>query len=204
MRIKFIILLIILPILLFAESFKSIYFNGAFIYDEESGISIIPAENKEVIVVTNLNYHYAIILPYAINWEITFNDKYVLLASNKTIDVTLELIRSDNKTSEEFLKNLLQMYLNNKEKYYIIEAKIFRYNSEYILATVIDAKLLMNDDKYEGIKQINYFATKIFKDERFNLCMSFMQKKNKAELENNAMFDYLTLGFNVDYERNTE
>ena len=52
------------------------------------------------------------------------------------------------------------MYLDNKEKYNIVDISIFVYNGEYILATVVDAKLLMNDDKYEGIKQINYYATK--------------------------------------------
>lgn len=201
MRIKFIILLIILPVLIFSESFKSLYFNGSFIFDEESGISIIPAVNKEVIVITSLNYHYAIILPYALNWEVTFNDKYVLLADNKTLNVTLELLKNNGQTPEDYLKNLLQMYLDNKEKYFTIEAVVYKYNSEYILATAVDAKSLMNDDRYEGIKQVNYFATKTYNNERFDLHLSFMKKTSKAELENNVMFDYLTIGFNIDYER---
>ena len=201
MRIKFIILLIILPFFIFSESLKSIYFNGSFIFNEESGISVIPAKNDDIILITSLKYHYAVILPYAENWEITFDEKNVLLANNKIIYVTLELLKSDDKSSEQYLKKIMQDLLENKDKNYIIETEIFYHNNDHVLVTVVDTYSLMNDDKYKGIVQLNYYATKTYRDERFQLHMSFMQKKSKVELINIPMFDYLTIGFNLDFAR---
>ncbi len=201
MRIKFIILFITLSFVLFSNNFKSIFFRGIFFYDEESSISVIPSENKEVIVIANLNYHYALILPYAENWEIILDDKYVLNANNKSINIYLELLKNDGKTSKEYLENLVKPFLDDKEKLGIIDAEVFNYNNELILAIVVDLELINDDAKYRGIKQVNYYTSKTFKDERFKLYLTFMQKKSKVELNNTEIFDYLTIGFNIDFER---
>jgi hypothetical protein len=199
MRIKIIILFLLISVFINAENYRTIYFKGDFVLDEESGLSILPDENKEIIAITNMIYHYALILPYSTDWVIVFDDKYVLSASNNLLNVTLELIKNNGESSESFLENLMNRYLDNKLKFGISNAIIINYENDHVLATIIDIYLLDDKIKDKDIKQIDYFSTKTFKDERFIMHLSFTQKQDHVDLNNPDLLNYLTIGFNIDF-----
>ncbi len=201
MRKKIIIIFLSILILINTDIYSSIYFKGDFVFDENSGISVIPDENKEIIAITSLIYHYALILPFSINWEIDFNEKYVLLANNKSLNVTLELVKNNGESPERFLANLMKIYLDNKSKYGISKTLIIDHKNDYILLIIVDIHLLDNKIKDKEVKQIIYFSTKTFKEERFIMNLSFIQKLDQVDLNNIDILNYLTIGFNIDFER---
>jgi len=154
------ILFLLLLILINADNFNSIYFKGDFVFDEKSGISIIPDENKEIIAITSLVYHYALILPFSNNWEINNNEKYVLIANNKSLNISLELTKNNGESSEKFLENLMKMYIDNKSKFGISKALIIDHKNDFILLLIVDIHLLDKKIKDKEVKQIIYFSTK--------------------------------------------
>lgn len=201
MRIKIFVLFLLMLVLINADKFKSIHFKGDFVFDIESGISILPDENKEIIAVTSLIHHYALILPFSPKWEIILDEKYALLANNESLNVSLELVKNNNESSEKFLENLMKGYVENKAKYGISKVLIIDYKNDFILLIIVDIHLLDKNIKDKEVKQIIYFSTKTYKYERFIMSLSFNQRLDQVDLNNPDILNYLTIGFNIDFER---
>lgn len=182
---------------------KKIKFKEKTVMDEDTGTTITTDENKSIMAISSLKYHFVIILPYYNNWEVEVDGKqYILFAHHERMNVSLDIFQNKHKKKSKYLKEFKKRLLKNKKKLGIEELKIIKHRKDSILVTVVDVYTLTNNEDFKGIKQINYFSTKSYRDERFSLHISIIQTDPKIELNNKEILDFITVGFNIDFERN--
>ena len=56
-------------------------------------------------------------------------------------------------------------------------------------------------EELKDLKQINYFTVKTHNDERFKLHISILQHESEIDMNNSFLFDFLTRGFQIDFDR---
>lgn len=195
-------------------AFFSIYFMGNSLYsyqkkyifkdqtiiDEKTGITIMTNETKDLIIVTNYILQYAIIFPYNNQWEFDINDKYAIIGNCGTINISLQIHENNNKTTEEFLSDLMKIYTENKSKCGVIDAKLIQYNKDLVLRTVVDPTIIYKDDTFKNVKQINYYSTKTFNNIRYVYHSSVIVDNDK-KINEEDFLNFATRGFFIDFGR---
>lgn len=180
---------------------KKIRFIDKTVFDNQTGTTVMTDEKKSAMIITNLKYHYALILPYYNNWDIDAEgEKYLIFLNHEKLHVSLEIFKNKSDSSKEYLEALERELLNNKDKLGIELTKIIQYKDDYILITQVDVNSVIKNENYKGIKQINYYSTKHYNSERYKLHISELRKVSEVELSNTELFNYLTLGFRIDFE----
>jgi hypothetical protein len=179
---------------------KKYIFKDQTIIDEKTGITIMTNETKDLIIVTNYILQYAIIFPYNNKWEFEINDKYALIGNCGTINISLQIHENNNKTTEEFMSDLMKIYTENKSKYGVIDAKLIKYNKDLVLQTVVDPTIIYKDDTFKNVKQINYYSTKTFNNLRYEYHSSVIVDNDK-KINEKDFLNFATKGFFIDFGR---
>lgn len=179
---------------------KKYIFKDQTIIDEKTGITIMTNETKDLIIVTNYILQYAIIFPYNNQWEFDINDKYAIIGNCGTINISLQIHENNNKTTEEFMSDLMKIYTENKSKYGVIDAKLIKYNKDLVLQTVVDPTIIYKDDTFKNVKQINYYSTKTFNNLRYEYHSSVIVDNDK-KINEKDFLNFATKGFFIDFGR---
>jgi len=197
-KIAFLIMILCVPV---SSSSKLVKHNDKTVFDDVTGTTVMVDGKKHNMIITNLKYHFAIVLPYFDDYKIQIDEQnYILLVNGSKLNLSLEIFKNEGEDTKVYLNNLDNFYKSNKAKYGIETTKLSKYANDYILTTLADVSLIMKNNSFKGIKQVNYYTTKTYENERFKLHLSIISK-DKMNLDDTAMFDYITKGFNVDFER---
>lgn len=179
---------------------KKYIFKDQTIIDEKTGITIMTNETKDLIIVTNYILQYAIIFPYNNQWEFDINDKYAIIGNCGTINISLQIHENNNKTTEEFLSDLMKIYTENKSKCGVIDAKLIKYNKDVVLRTVVDPTIIYKDDTFKNVKHINCYSTKTFNNIRY-VHHSSVIVDNDKKINEEDFLNFATRGFFIDFGR---
>jgi hypothetical protein len=182
-----------------APTSNQILYRGGELTDERTGTIVQGSEEKNLIVVTNWNDHYALALPYSNEWQFTVERGRRLRGTGGTFNVTLT-IEPSSKTPDEQMKYVRNWATSDENRLPPDKSELLSANGETVLRTEINAERV--DKAFKGVKHVNYYSAKNWKGTLYILHISDVVPPEKARTFNEKrMRDYATKGFSVDFMR---
>jgi hypothetical protein len=196
--------LFLLFIAFIANSADKLKFTGENLFDNKTGIMVTADEDKKYIAVSNQLYHYVVILPYSVDWELSVDKKYCLYASNDVYNFSIELFANNYKSDYEYFNYLENQFKDNSDSLGIINLYRLNYKNYILLKTEVEILKVfkkLDEKKYKDMISVNLYSTKSYNNERYLLHFSIVKNKNDNSFDEKSVYDYLTEGFFIDFER---
>jgi hypothetical protein len=178
---------------------RAIYFYGKKVFDAERQITIIPGGDKEAVVISNLPYHYALVLPYSEEWKFTEDDRGILKGQAGPVNLTLTIYQSELPASA-ILSKVEERVLSHSHVIPIDNAKLIKYPAQDVYFAQNSAEKI--DNVFKGVKMYNYFTVKKWKNIVYEYHLSRIFRPEELDrFDENKFLKFLTSGFVVDFAR---
>src|SRR2546422_5756829 len=176
-----------------------VLYRGAPVTHDATGTIVRSDDEKTMIVVTNWNDHYALVLPYSTDWKFTVERGSRLRGTGGSFNVTLS-IEASALSPDEQMKYVRTWATSDKHRLPPDKTELLTANGEPVLRTEINGERV--DKAFKGMKHINYYSAKNWKGTLYTLHISEAVSSEQAKKFNEKrMRDYVTKGFSVDFMR---
>ncbi len=174
---------------------KTVRFKGAFVADDELGISVAPDGQKKLVAVLSPRYRYGLVLPYSAEWEFFREGEALLRGHSGLWNLTLAAWQMDEKPEDHLAekKKLLETTPAGKG---ITKMEVVSWKGQQVLRNEVDGGAF--DESYRGVTVVHYFSMKSAKGVLYELHLSVVvdPKKKDAFVDADWM-NYAALGFRV-------
>lgn len=191
----------LLAIILSACSPNTVAYKGLALTEKESGINVTSDTENKIIAVTSAHDNFSLILPYSTDWGFSWRDGYLLMGNAGTVNVTLSATISD-KTAEQYISKLKQTLDAPEALIGLESSNMIIHRGDPVLVTVVNSAVATSDEDLSGIRHLNVFSARRWKNALYMLHISaaFVTSSEEEKLKNEYM-DYATAGFSVSYMR---
>lgn len=178
-----------------------IAFRGDNLTERESGINVTAGEDGDIIAVSSNRHHYSLVLPYSDGWDFSWKEGYLLTGSAGPVNVVLRATVSEDSPLEHL--SLLRKMLKKPGAVPGLEsARIVKHRGDMVLITVVDGAEAAGSEALNGVKHLNVFSVRKWKNLLYRLNISTPYVKGKGDSELRAeILDYATAGFSASYMR---
>jgi len=178
-----------------------VVFRGENLTEREAGINVTAGEDGNIIAVSSNRNHYSLVLPYSTGWEFSWKEGYLLVGSAGPVNVVLRATVSEDSPVEHL--SMLRSMLKQPGAVPGLEsARIIKHRGEMVLVTVVDGARATDSKALDGVKHLNVFSVRKWKNllYRLNISMPYVKGKGDSELRGEIL-DYATAGFSASYMR---
>lgn len=178
-----------------------IAFQGEDLIERESGINVTAGENGDIIAVSSNRNHFSLVLPYSDGWEFSWKEGYLLIGKAGPVSVVLRATVSD-ESALEHLGNLRGLLRQPGAVPGLESVRVIKHRGDMVLVTVVDGAKATESKALDGVKQLNVFSVRKWKNLLYRLNISTPYVKGKGERElRDEILDYATAGFSASYMR---
>jgi hypothetical protein len=177
---------------------KTLY-SGQDVSDEKSGLTVMADSQKQVIAVTNMYYHYGLILPYSATWEFSGDNEVCFMGSSNKTNVSLKIFPWD-RTPLENIMELKARFTGEQAMPGLMSADTMTVNGTLILRTETDASKL-GGPELSGVKQLSFFALKKWENIGYLLHLSRLREQSDPPVDEELFKKFMSAGFSVDFNR---
>jgi hypothetical protein len=192
---------LVLLLALAACSPNRIAYRGENLTERESGINVTSDADGNVIAVSSKRHHYSLVLPYSDKWDFSWKEGYLLIGSAGPVNVVLRATVTGD-SPETHLKMLKGMLQRRGAVPGLESARMVKYRGDLVLVTVVDGAKATDSVALDGVKHLNVFSVRKWKNllYRLNISTPFVKGKGERELRSEIL-DYATAGFSASYMR---
>lgn len=186
--------LVLVPALATAKE-KVVRFRGAYVVDEDLGISVAGDEKEKLVAVLSPRYRYGLVLPYAKDWEFSREEHALLRGHSGLWNLTLAAWKTDEKPEDHLAekKKLLETTPAGKG---VKKLEVVPWKGARVLRDEVDGGAF--DPKFKGVTVVHYFATKAAKGVLYELHLSVVvDPKHRDAFVDRDWMNYAAVGFRV-------
>jgi len=176
-------------------------YRGESLTERESGINVTSDADGNIISVSSNRNHFSLILPYSDKWDFSWKEGYLLIGSAGPVNVVLRATVTEDSPVAH-LKMLREMLIRPGAVAGLESARLVKHRGDIVLVTVVDGARATDSETLEGVKQLNVFSVRKWKNilYRLNISTPFIKGKGEKELRSEIL-DYATAGFSASYMR---
>ena len=87
---------------------RQLEFHGKQLYERKTGLTVIPDEIQEHVIVSSRRHHFWVVLPYSESWILETGKKVPLVARDDSYSVSVSIVRRKEEDPAEHLARLLE------------------------------------------------------------------------------------------------
>lgn len=178
---------------------KALRFTGEVVIDEALGISVAPDPGKKVIGVLSSRYRYALVLPYAEDWEFFREGRALLRGHSGPVNLTLSAFETDEKP-EAHLAEKRHLLETTPAGRGITRMETASFKGERVLRSEVDGGSFSSE--FRGVTIVHYFVAKAANGVLYELHLSVTVDPRKGEaFDDTRWLQFVALGFDVGERR---
>jgi hypothetical protein len=178
-----------------------IAYRGENLTERESGINVTADADGNIIAVSSQRHHYSLVLPYSDKWDFSWKEGYLLIGSAGPVSVVLRATVTEDSPGSH-LKMLREMLKRPGAVPGLESARLVKHRGDVVLVTVVDGARATDSEALDGVKHLNVFSVRKWKNllYRLNISTPYVKGKGARELRSEIL-DYATAGFSSSYMR---
>ncbi len=184
-----------------AAAGEKLSFKGKMVQSDREGITIMGEKDDGLLIVTNLKYHYALMLPYAEDWVFTTGNPELLKGNAGLVNLTL-WVKKSGKTPTQYLETHKKWLMEPGRTKGLETIEIITHKNQPVLRDIVDGEKAAGSGNFRGVKIVNFFSAKKWGKYIYVLHLSrVVPPEEKKSFDEKKFLNMITAGFHVDFMR---